>query len=215
MKEDRLRKLFEDKETVEKIKRKLPYLFWIAERMVSRGGKSGMEVGTLREQIIIALLIYKFGWEDVKIDIPPNEKEIDVIIEGHKNPISIKTKKGSGFSGIKLIWTVDWKQVSEFYKSYYPKTDMLFVNVIWNKTGVFAYIPLEVQEEVFKSLGRERYIKLPRKGTNPRGVEISSQAFELCLEHPFTCKIPINWKIKREFEAFNPYERWVELWERD
>jgi len=65
MAKDLLKELFEDRLLVEKIKRKLPYLFKLAELSVSRGGKVGMEVGVLREQVIIALLIHKFGYESV------------------------------------------------------------------------------------------------------------------------------------------------------
>jgi hypothetical protein len=43
--------LFEDEKIVEKIKRKLPYMFFIAEIEMSRSGK----VGTLREQIVMEL----------------------------------------------------------------------------------------------------------------------------------------------------------------
>jgi len=212
MAKDLLKELFEDQILVEKIKRKLPYLFKIAEISVSRGGKVGMEVGVLREQIIIALLIHKFGYEAVNTQIPANQREVDVILRGHKNPISIKTKTGKGYSGVKLIWTVDWEQVEEFFENFYPQTDMLFVNVVWNGNGFFAYIPLEVQKEVFSTLGRERYIKLPKKGTNPRGIEISSTALKMCLKHSYL--IPIEWKLKKGI-SYNPYQRWVKLWEEE
>jgi hypothetical protein len=43
------------------IAQKLPYLFRIAEVESSRAGKIGMEVGSVREEIIVSLLIYKFG----------------------------------------------------------------------------------------------------------------------------------------------------------
>lgn len=212
MSEDKLRDLFEDTQIVNKIKSKLPVLFKIAELSVSRGSRVGMEIGTLREQIIVALFIYKYGRDAVDTNIPPNEKEVDVFIKGHKNPISIKTKSGKGYSGVKLIWTVDWKQVDRFLESYYPRTDMIYVNVVWGKDGVFSYIPLHIQEEVFKKLGRERYIKLPRKGTNPRGVEISSEALRSCLSlTPY--KIPIEWVVDDNL-SYDPYGRWVELWEK-
>jgi hypothetical protein len=50
--------IFEDKNLVDKIKRRLPYLFQLAELESSRAGKIGMEVGSVRERIIVALLIY-------------------------------------------------------------------------------------------------------------------------------------------------------------
>ena len=100
----RLKEIFLDKELVKKIKRRLPYLFQIAELESSRAGKIGMEVGSLREKIIIALLIYKFGEANVETEIPITTPEIDVLLFG--KPISIKTITSKGFGGVKLIWTV-------------------------------------------------------------------------------------------------------------
>ncbi|MFZ8832679.1 MAG: ThaI family type II restriction endonuclease [Candidatus Caldipriscus sp.] len=47
--------MFGDEKIVEKIKRKLPYMFFIAEVEMLKSGKVGMEVGTLREQIVMEL----------------------------------------------------------------------------------------------------------------------------------------------------------------
>ncbi len=58
--------IFKDEKLVEKIKRHLSYLFQLAELESSRAGKTGMEVGSVRERIIVALLIYKFGEANVK-----------------------------------------------------------------------------------------------------------------------------------------------------
>lgn len=84
-----LAKIFEDETLIDKIKGRLPYSYQLAELESSRAGKIGMEVGSLREKIIVALLIYKFGESNVKTDI------------------SIKTITGRGLAGVKLIWTVD------------------------------------------------------------------------------------------------------------
>jgi len=43
----RLTELFEDEKLVKRIKRKLPYLFQLAELESSQAGKVGMEVGVL------------------------------------------------------------------------------------------------------------------------------------------------------------------------
>lgn len=55
----RLRELFEDQSLVDKVKRRLPYLFQLAEVESSRAGKTGMEVGSLRERIILVKQMYK------------------------------------------------------------------------------------------------------------------------------------------------------------
>jgi len=54
----KIREIFSDKELVARIQDKLPKLFQLAELESSRAGKIGMEVGSLRERIIVALLIY-------------------------------------------------------------------------------------------------------------------------------------------------------------
>jgi len=207
----KLVEIFEDEKLMEKIKSKLPYLFQLAELETSRAGKIGMEVGSLRERIIIALLIYKFGEANVETKIPITEPEVDVKLFGKS--ISIKTITGKGFSGIKLIWTVDAQKAKEFREKYYPKCDILLVQINWGSDGGFYYIPLEAQREVFNKMGRSRYIKLPKLGTNPRGVEISKDALLTLINHSLTRVIKINWQ-KKEVK-YNPYKKWVDYWRED
>lgn len=107
--------IFEDEKLVEKIKRRLPYLFQLAELESSRAGKTGMEVGSVRERIIVALLIYKFGEGNVTTEIPITEPEVDVRLFG--SPVSIKTITGKSFGGVKLIWTVDPQKAKNFAKA--------------------------------------------------------------------------------------------------
>lgn len=165
-----LSSLFSDEKIVLKVQNKLPELFQIAELESQRAGKTGMEVGSIRERIIVSLLIYKFGEENVETEIPITEPEVDVKLFG--NPISIKTKSGNGFTGVKLIWTVDSENALEFQNTYKPSYDMIFVRIIWGNVGGLFYFPKKLQEEVFNLLGKEKYIKLPSRGKNPRGIEI-------------------------------------------
>lgn len=53
-------KLFDDALIIKRVKNKLPRLFQLAELESSRNGKIGMEIGSVRERILIALLMYKF-----------------------------------------------------------------------------------------------------------------------------------------------------------
>ena len=208
----KLANLFNDPTTIFKVRAKLPYLFQIAELDSSRAGKVGMEVGSVREKIIIAFLVYKFGEENVDNHIPITEPEIDVKVFGH--PISIKTVTGRKPNGVKLIWTVDPTKAKEFLNKYKPSCDMLFVQVNWEGgEGGFYYIAKETQEIIFDKIGRENYIKLPKEGTNPRGVEITNNALEALLVDENTKVIPIEWK-KREVQ-YDTYDRWVKLWEED
>ncbi|MGC8844169.1 MAG: ThaI family type II restriction endonuclease, partial [bacterium] len=167
----KLLEIFEDEKLVRKIQSRLPYLFQLAEMESSRAGKIGMEVGSLREQIIIALLIYKFGEENVDTTIPITEPMIDVCLFGE--PLSIKTITGKSFGGVKLTWTVDAQKAKEFQLTFQPKCDLLLVQVNWNDEGGLFYIPLQTQQRHFQALGKDKFIKLPKEGTNPRGVEIS------------------------------------------
>ena len=49
--------IFRDENMIRKIKDKLPYMFYLAEKETSKGGKVGMEIGTVREQMIEALIL--------------------------------------------------------------------------------------------------------------------------------------------------------------
>ena len=204
----RLAEIFEDEALISKIKRRLPYFYQLAELESSRAGKVGMEVGSLREKIIVALLIYKFGESNVKTEIPITKPEVDVELFGKS--LSIKTITGKGFGGVKLIWTVDAPKAMEFRESYYPLCDISLVQIVWNGKGGFYYIPLEAQEKLFRVMGRERYIKLPIPGTNPRGVEITKEALSQLVHDRETKVIEIDWQ--RSEIDYHPYKRWVDYW---
>ena len=204
----RLVEIFEDNSIMEKIKKRLPYLFHLAELESSRAGKTGMEVGSLREKIIVALLIHKFGEISVETQIPITEPEVDVRL--FRQPVSIKTITGKGLSGVKLIWTVDAQKANEFRRTYSPHCDILLIQINWNDTGGFYYIPLEAQKRIFDKMGRRKYVKLPKPGTNPRGVEISKDALSNLVEDDMSKVIGIFWK--RTKIDYNPYKRWVDYW---
>jgi len=199
--------LFENKETIKKIKGKMPYLFQLAEVESSRAGKIGMEVGSVRERIIIALLISEFGESNVGTDQPITKAETDCCLYGE--PISIKTITGN-LNGIKLIWTVDRKKAKEFQNSYYPEMSLLLAQIRWNEKGYFFHFSKEVQQEIFKKIGKRKYMKMPKPGTNPRGVELSKEALLRLSGHKDTDRIEINW-TRGEIDI-DVYDRWLELW---
>jgi hypothetical protein len=214
--ESQLSKIFTDKKLIERIKKKLPHLFNIAELESSRAGKIGMEVGSAREKILIALLIYKFGKENLETEIPITMSEVDVIF--FRQSISIKTI--TSYSGVKVIWTIDAQKAFEFYNTYQPKCEMLLTQLRWDlkeknikkgaHPGGLFYVPLQVQKEVLADIGKDKYLKLPKRGTNPRGVEISSLALRKLLNHKDTKCIKIIWK--RSQITYDPYKRWVDYW---
>jgi hypothetical protein len=205
----KINKLFQNQSILEKIQKKLPILFQLAEINNQRDGKLGMEIGSEREKIVIALLIYQFGEENVITNIPITKNETDVIV--FKEPISIKTITNKKIIGVKLIWTVDIKKASEFINTYKAECDMLFVHINWNGYGGLYLIPKEVQTEILNQYGKEFYFKLPKQGTNPRGVEITNKAINKLTEHHQTKMIKINW-FRSKIESYTPYNKWVDLW---
>jgi hypothetical protein len=207
----KLIEIFTDKNLVEKIKKRLPYLFQLAELESSRAGKTGMEVGSVRERIIVALLIYKFGEANIETEIPITESEVDAKLFGE--PVSVKTITGKSLGGVKLIWTVDAQKAIEFRENYYPSCDILLVQINWGDTGGFFYIPVDLQEKLFDKMGRENYIKLPKAGTNPRGAEITKESLSNLVADKQCQRIIIEWQ-KTKID-FNPYKKWVDFWEED
>lgn len=207
----KLIEIFTDRNLVEKIKKRLPYLFQLAELESSRAGKTGMEVGSVRERIIVALLIYKFGEANIETEIPITESEVDAKLFG--KPVSVKTITGKSLGGVKLIWTVDAQKAIEFRENYYPSCDILLVQINWGDTGGFFYIPVDLQEKLFDKMGRENYIKLPKAGTNPRGAEITKESLSNLVADKQCQRIIIEWQ-KTKID-FNPYKKWVDFWEED
>ncbi len=101
-----------------------------------------------------------------------------------------------------------------FINNYKPKCHILLIQINWGfKRGGFALIPIEVQEKVFAKLGKEKYLKLPKAGTNPRGVEFTKEAMENMLSDKETLKIDIDWK--KELFDYDTYKKWVEYWRED
>jgi hypothetical protein len=207
----KLIEIFTDRNLVEKIKKRLPYLFQLAELESSRAGKTGMEVGSVRERIIVALLIYKFGESNVETEIPITESEVDAKL--FAEPVSVKTITGKSLGGVKLIWTVDAQKAIEFRENYYPSCDILLIQINWGDTGGFFYIPVELQKKLFGKMGRENYIKLPKAGTNPRGAEITKESLSNLVADKQCQRIIIEWQ-KTKID-FNPYKKWVDFWEED
>ena len=204
----KLEELFEDAAMIQRVKERLPVLFYIAEQESSRAGKVGMEVGSLRENILIAMLVYYFGEKNIETNIPINKPEIDLRLFG--KPISIKTKTGSGFGGVKLSWTVDADMAHKFLETYHPECDILLAQIHWEETGGLFYIPVNVQREILVSLGKGGFFKLPKPGTNPRGIEMTAAALEHAVNNPSSKSTPIIWK--KPSIQYNRYERWITYW---
>lgn len=204
-------KLFDDELIIRRVKNKLPRLFQLAELESSRNGKIGMEIGSVRERILIALLMYKFGIDIVNPDIPITAPEVDVYVE--KTPLSIKTftTTNGDFSSIKLIWTVDSQKAQEFKDTYMPSCDMLLAKIYWNNIGQLMLFSKDSQQKILASIGRDRYIKLPKKNTNSRGVEISKEALALLANCHDTRFIDIVF-TRGKIDYREVYTKWLDAW---
>lgn len=207
-------KLFDDNLIVRRVKNKLPHLFQLAELESSRNGKIGMEIGSVRERILIALLMYKFGIDIVNSDIPITAPEVDVIV--NDNPLSIKTMTTNSerWSSIKLIWTVDAKKALEFKNTYMPSCDMLVAKIRWNGEGKLLLFSKESQQQVLNDIGRNRYIKLPKENTNARGVEITAEALSILETHKDTRCININF-TREKIDYREIYTKWLDAWREE
>lgn len=201
--------IFDNEEYVQKIKAKLPTLFQLAEVENSRNGKLGMEIGSARERIIIALMMYIFGVEDVDVDLPITLPEVDVIVKNES--LSIKTATGARISGVKLIWSVDAQKALEFKEHYMPTCDLILVQINWHNTGYLYLFPKQTQKDVLDSIGRDAYIKLPKQGTNARGVELSGIAIQCLMQQPTARKLEVDFS-RTEIDYKAAYTRWLEYW---
>ena len=125
----------------------LPKLFQIAEQDCSRDGKIGMEVGSVREKIIISLFVKLFTKKYVDTKIGITAPELDVKCFNEK--LSIKTI--TGLVGPKLIWTVDSVKAKEFVDNYSPECSIILIIIDWVKKtdkGGFYYIPEKAQKRM-------------------------------------------------------------------
>lgn len=204
--------LFDDAFVGKRIKAKLPHLFQLAEMESQRNGKVGMEVGSTREKILIALLMYKFGLDGVNADLSITEPEIDVIVMNE--PLSIKTvttTNGRWGNGVKLVWSVDANTAANFKTNYVPSCDMLLAQIQWNNTGYLYLFSKQAQIEVMDMLGKDSYMKLPTLGTNARGVELTSLALNELVNQQSTRKIEIFFH-KEVLDYREVYTKWLNAW---
>lgn len=203
--------IFTHDKSVRKIQEKLPILFHIAEEESRRDGKLGMEVGVLRERVIVSMFIHFLGEEQVCADVPTTASELDVYVASI--PLSIKTitvSNKNSFSGVKASWTVDQIKAQQFVREYQPSCGLIFTQINWSGEGGLYYIPLRIQQEIFRKTAKKDYFKLPKEGTNPRGIEYQAKTLEAFCRHQDSFCIDITWE--RPDIKVDVFERWVDLW---
>lgn len=197
-------KWFDDVSFVSLIQNNLPILFKKAEIECMRGGKIGMEVGVLRERILISTLIKSFGKNNVEYEFTSTERSKDTQV--FNDVLSIKTFMNNGYGGVKIFWASDNGSVQKCLENYTPQNNLLISNIRWggNDGGLYL-IDLKTQNEVFNTIGVKKYLKI--NGGNNRGVSFQTNVLKTLLSHKNTKKIEINWgdpKIN-----YNVYEKWI------
>lgn len=72
---------------------------------------------------------------------------------------------------------------------------------------------MEAQKRLFNRVGGEGYIKLPKPGTNPRGVEVTKEALLSLVKDEMSKVIEISWQKTKV--DYNPYRRWIDYWKEN
>jgi len=178
--------IFENPQIIQKIKTKLPQFIHDMNVIFSRDGKLSPDIGTIREKMIIGILKKEFG-NDLQNNLPAQETEADFILFSER--ISLKTSLTKSF---KLIWTANYEMGMRFYETFQPTCSILLLLFQTSIGGVY-YFPLNALKEVRTQLDHD-FLNKPKSGTNPRGVSLSTSAFNLLANHSDTNKILVDWQ---------------------
>ncbi|MHA1344033.1 MAG: ThaI family type II restriction endonuclease, partial [Promethearchaeota archaeon] len=106
--------IFNNKEFITKIKKRLPKLIYDLDSAFRKGGKLSPDIGNLREKMMIGILKKQYP-NKIKYDFESQESELDFEFEGEE--ISFKTSISKGF---KLIWTANYTKAIDFYENFIP-----------------------------------------------------------------------------------------------
>ena len=199
--------LLNDENRIDHFIQKLPIAFEMVSNEIPPRNPA---IGILREHIIIGYFISEFGKDKVSIPTQGNERGFDVVVCDEK--LSIKTVTGNGHGSVKILWTVDQSIIDQEIENYQPEYDLFLVTIHWEHTrdSIF-YIPTSAQLEIYDMFSVE-YLKANR-GTNHRGIFISTKAMKELKAHPNTLKREVTWT--KQGKHYTPYERWEDFWKRD
>lgn len=193
------------------LKEELPVLFHTTEIDFRRGDRVRVGLGSARKREIIDLIEKLYG--DRTIEYPNSTyPSYDVKLCGE--PIQVRTKSSAGYSGVQLSWVSGNENISRFIENFEPKYDILYVNIIPNQNGGYFAITQKAQQETFELLGPDKFFTVPKKSKNPRGVTLSAEAMKHMQKHKDTLKMTVFGERDSSIdENYNPYERWVGMWE--
>lgn len=193
--------LLTNRESIKVIQQKLPPAFQTVEDEL----KGNPAVGLLREQVILGMLIALL--KDDKVELVESGVNPDIDCYINSEPLSIKTISYAG--SIRLKWTSNAVKAQEFISNYKPKCNMLVVRIVWGESGEVRFIPLTLQQNVFRQLGVGQYLTYSGT-TNTRGVNLSLQAEWMLSSQPESISLPILWK--HSDAIVNPVDKWVDYW---
>ncbi len=199
--------IFDDLEFIEKIKSKLPKYISDLNNASRKGGKISPDIGALREKLIIGILKKQYK-EKVKSDYESQEFELDFEFEDER--ISFKTSVAKGF---KLIWTANYNSGFEFYENYTPTCSIVLLLLFQAKLGRLYYFPLNLLHDTRRKLGK-KFLKIPNTTGNPRGVELSTEAFNQMMASELCKKIVLDWDNIEEgpSTAVDLVDHYYNLW---
>ncbi|MBD3215887.1 MAG: hypothetical protein GF311_24970 [Candidatus Lokiarchaeota archaeon] len=181
-----IEELLKDDYFIEKAKKKLPKYIYDLDNASKKDGKLSPDIGTLREKMMSGILKKEYE-EDFQDELPPQGTETDFIISNEE--ISFKTTISKSF---KLIWTAYYDQAMQFYKTFQPSCSILVM--LFQKTlGGLHYLPVNSLRDIRLELGN-KFLKRPKSNTNPRGVALSTKAFNRLVNHEDSISILINWE---------------------
>lgn len=189
--------LFSNLKFINYIQLNWPRRFQYVNSLFTQDSKLDSFVGKVRETVIINTLKKFVPAEYLECDVSVNEPEKDLGAWGR----SISVKTSSSGSAFKLTWVDDAFKSQQFMDSYNPTCDLLYANVPHGKMGGIYFIPLEVQSEVLKLMGIEKYM-VYRPNSYSKGILISKSALDKILTHKDTQFIPIEWLDKSDGEDY-------------
>ena len=65
---------------------------------------------------------------------------------------------------------------------------------------------------MLRAMGRENYLRLPKAGMQPRGVELSREALTALVAKKAARRLLIRWERPAKDD---PYQRWVDYWRQE
>ncbi|MHA1723393.1 MAG: ThaI family type II restriction endonuclease [Promethearchaeota archaeon] len=178
--------IFNNIEFINKIKKRLPKLIYDLDSAFRKGGKLSPDIGNLREKMMIGILKKQYP-NKIKYNFESQESELDFKFEDEN--ISFKTSISKRF---KLIWTANYRKAIEFYENFIPSCSIILLLFQKKARGLYYFL-LKLLIVTHNKLN-ELFLKKPKKGTNPRGVELSTKAFNEMIKSPLYKKISIDWE---------------------